>query len=224
MKKPFPLAEREYIKELQLENQKNLQRLEILKNKSKEKAYYMNHQRLFNQPMNAKKKKRSPKNFKRRMTLFQIKRKKSLGAMQTQLDTQKGLTFRPKINQVSRRLVEHIRPFHERWVGGDSKSGRDHQKEQEPQDDFETERLSGEGHEAAKQAVSEFGRLRQVEAAGQGGCECSLRGRRVKPGLLQPEQRVDEPETRAHQQRANQAELDQKQGVLVHAQNQPQEE
>ena len=104
------------IKSMKQENQQNLEKLRRLADKNKKKTYYGQHKAVFVHPNQKKKKKAQGGKFKKRMTLFQIKRKKSLSKIKEDLETQQGLTFRPKINEVSRRLVEHIRPFHQRWV------------------------------------------------------------------------------------------------------------
>jgi hypothetical protein len=114
MKKKFPLAERDQIRSMKLENKRNRDKLRMLSSRNKKKTYYGQHKAVFTRPNLKTKKKSDEKKFKKRMTMFQLKRKKSLSEMKKELDTQQGLTFQPKINEVSKKLVGHIRPFYER--------------------------------------------------------------------------------------------------------------
>ena len=106
-------GERKEIIQLQNENRKNEERLRNLQQKNRSKTYYNERKVLFEKPAQHKKQIEENK-FKKRMTMFTLKRKRSLTSLRKELDKGLQLTFHPQINAVSKKLLEHKRPFHDR--------------------------------------------------------------------------------------------------------------
>ena len=108
-------TEREIIHNLRKQNEKNLKKLQNLesKNKMKTRKFYGKQKLKYKFPK-SEKKKRDEEVFKKRMTLYQIKRKRSLAGLRKELTETKEMTFQPKINPVSKKLTEDVKPFIQR--------------------------------------------------------------------------------------------------------------
>ena len=110
--------EKELISSLQAENHNNQARLRRLRDKSRQKSYYIERKNLFevNQYKGRARtpEKRPKQNVRKRMTMYTIKRKKSLRDIRKLIKSEREMTFQPRINETSRRLVGDLAPFKDR--------------------------------------------------------------------------------------------------------------